>query len=292
MIQLRPGEQFVIVRQLDDPTDTTTYFVRAVVRNLSDDTVLETINLTDNGSRRFSKAWSVISDNTGDGRWISITTTVYTDSGYTTKSDNYREQAETYLVQERWNPFKHRNLFGGGADIDYKRIRKIISEEVAQLGTEEAVKEIVGEILTPALKQLQTLSQSIRDASKAAEHVADDLQNIDFENRMEKIGKEIKMLFSQIKIPEPKEPKEPDLTPLTGRVDRIIGTLSREIARVEQAHKTIENLGAIEASTSAIAEVTGNLENELRDFIYAWHANKGMGEAKQKSFRGLAETLL
>ena len=178
MIQLRPSEQFTIVRQLDDPFDTTTYYVRAVVRNLSDDSVLETINLTDNGSQRFSKAWSVVSDNTGDGRWISITTTVYTNSGYTTKSESYREQAETYLVQERWNPFKHRNLFGGGADVDYKRIRKIITEELSNAHIEEFAKMATTEFIRPLTKTLGDLTEQVENITELIQSMKDTMRDM------------------------------------------------------------------------------------------------------------------
>lgn len=288
MIQLRPSEQFTIVRQLDDPFDTTTYYVRAVVRNLSDDSVLETINLTDNGSQRFSKAWSVVSDNTGDGRWISITTTVYTNSGYTTKSESYREQAETYLVQERFNPFKHRNLLGGGADVDYKRIRKIFEEELKKLNIEQFTKEMFQEIISPLVRRVSTISQEIKDASEATQSVAQEVKSIDFVAKMGEFKKELGDLVMQIKVPEP---KEADLAPIAQRVDEIMGSLREEIGRVEKAHDTIIDLEKIGGSMSAIADMSTTLEQQLRDFIYAWSASRGKEEAKQKSFRELAGTI-
>ena len=207
MIQLRPGEQFTIVRQLDDPFDTTTYYARAVVRNLSDDTVLETINLTDNGSQRFSKAWSVTNDNTGDGRWISITTTIYTDSGYTIKSESYREQAETYLVQERFNPFKHRNLFGGGADVDYKRIKKIIQEELSNAHIEEFAKMATTEFIRPLTKTLGELTNEVENITDLIQTMKDTMRDMntgryqirDLDAKIQAVGTTSARLESQIK---------------------------------------------------------------------------------------------
>jgi hypothetical protein len=129
-MQLRPREYFTIVRQLEDHTDSSTYYVQAVVRNARTDALIETVNLTDQGSRRFSKPWQVPADTSGEGFYISILTSVYTDSGYTTKSPNYGEKIDTYLVQDRVNP----NLgIGGAVDIDYKKVRQIVQEEIANI---------------------------------------------------------------------------------------------------------------------------------------------------------------
>lgn len=126
-MQLNPRESFTIVRQIEDHTDSATYYVRAVIRNAKTDALIETINLTDRGSLRFSESWLVPADGSGQGFWVSILTSVYTDSGYTTKSENYGDKMETYLVQDRVN-VNLGGIGGGGSDIDYKRIQKMIDE--------------------------------------------------------------------------------------------------------------------------------------------------------------------
>jgi len=133
-MQLRPREYFTIARGLEDHTDSGTYYVRAVIRNAKTDTLIETVDLTDQGNRRFSKAWQVPADTSGEGFYILVTTTVYTDSAYTTKSGNYGEKFDTFLVQDRVNP----NLGVGGAggpDIDYKKVRSILKEEIGSIPT-------------------------------------------------------------------------------------------------------------------------------------------------------------
>lgn len=124
-ITIQPQENFAIVRQLADHTDGTTYYVRAVVRNSLDDTIIDTVNLTNQGSRRFTRSWQAPADVSGLGLYIDITTTVYSDSGYTTKSPNYGEENNVYLVYDR---ARHSGGggSGGGADIDYKKIEKIV----------------------------------------------------------------------------------------------------------------------------------------------------------------------
>lgn len=128
---LQPGENFVITHQIGDHTDTATYYVQAVIRNARTDETLDTVKLTDRGNQRFSKEWQVPQDPSGQGFYISITTTVYSDSNYSTKSALYSEEQERLLIQARMNP----NLGYGssGSDIDYKKIKKLISEEVKSI---------------------------------------------------------------------------------------------------------------------------------------------------------------
>lgn len=127
---LQPLEDFVVARGLEDHTDSTTYYVRAVIRDAKTDVVITTLDLTDQGDgHRFTKKWQVPADQTGLGFYILITSSVYEDSGYTTKSQNYGDKYETYLVQQRMNPLLGGG--GGGADLDYKRVRKIVEEAVS-----------------------------------------------------------------------------------------------------------------------------------------------------------------
>lgn len=155
-MQLNPRESFTIVRQIEDHTDTNTYYVRAVVRNAKTDVLLATVNLTDRGSQRFSKDYLVPADASGNGLWISITTSVYTDSGYTTKSANYGDRLDIYLVQERYqfNP-----NYPSGPDIDYKRIKKIVDETVS-----EKIKDIdFPEPLPPKEVNFSPVIKAIKD---------------------------------------------------------------------------------------------------------------------------------
>src|SRR5438552_2121522 len=125
MLQLNPLEDFTIARGLEDHTDSTTYYVRAVVRNAKTDDAIATVTLDDKGDgHRFTKKWQVPADQTGLGFYILVMTSVYTDSGYTTKSPNYGDKYETYLVQSRMNPVID------VPQIDYKGIRKMIQEEL------------------------------------------------------------------------------------------------------------------------------------------------------------------
>lgn len=129
-MQLQPGQNFTIVRQLGMPGDVATYYVQAVVKNSSTGTVLQTVNLTDQGSQRFTGAYQIPNDTSGQGFNIDITTTVYTDSGYSTVSNIYTIDNAAYLVFDR---LLSRNVaVGVGVDVDYKRIEKMIEKAIAE----------------------------------------------------------------------------------------------------------------------------------------------------------------
>ena len=105
MLQLNPSESFPIIRILVDNQDSNTYYVQAVVRDAVTDAILSTVNLANVGTRRFRTMWKVPYDNVyNTGRHIVITTTVYTDSGYTTRSENYYDEVQQYIIAQRWNP--------------------------------------------------------------------------------------------------------------------------------------------------------------------------------------------
>ena len=182
-MNINPQSTLRIVRQLADPSDAGTYYVQAVVRNSATGATLETINLTDAGDQRFTGSYNVPGDASGNGFYIDVTTTVYTDAGYTTKSGNYGIEAQTYHVQQAWN---HAMGIGGGADVNYDKVRRIIQEELAaqekleipeakdltpeMLGMErrikDAVSQAVASIQFPAQKEpdLQMVVNTLRAA--------------------------------------------------------------------------------------------------------------------------------
>lgn len=181
-MQLNPREQFTIARGLEDHTVSTTFYVRATIRNARTDELLDTINLVDSGDHhRYTYTWQTPADVSGEGFWILVTTSVYTDSGYTTKSTAYGDKYDEYLVMQRVN-----QSLGpvSGGDVDYKRIQKMIDEAVSKYPQPE-------KIVIPRT-----------DLSPVLDAVA-------------KVDK----LVSSIQIPEQ---KEPDLTGLMAKVDRAI----------------------------------------------------------------------
>ena len=131
---LRPQQNFTIVRQITDHTDVTTYYVQSVIRDAYTDAILATLNLTDRGSQRFSKNWQVVADPSGQGREISIVTSVYTDSGYTTKSSDYGDEENSHFIEAK-------ELHGrGGGGVDSATIRRIFRTELQRIKDDEDSK--------------------------------------------------------------------------------------------------------------------------------------------------------
>lgn len=129
---LQPSRAFPLVRQIANHTDSSTYYVRAIVRD-ADGSTIDTLDLEDKTGQRFQISYRVPADPSGQGRYISVVTSVYTDSGYTTKSQNYGDEETTYLIFDRVMPAMRGggggNL-GGGGSLDSGTIRRIVGEEL------------------------------------------------------------------------------------------------------------------------------------------------------------------
>ena len=181
---LQPQNSFTVVRQIANHLDTGTYYVRAVIRNAYTDELIKNLDLTNKGGQRFSKNWQVPADPSGQGFYISIVTSVYTDSNYTTKSSDYGDEAATYLVQDRIG-----NLSKGGGGLDIRTTRRIIKEELAKIKFPEQKKIEIPENkidLIPILKEIGSLKEKI---SLLPKPVKTDLTPI--KNKLDKISKEI-----------------------------------------------------------------------------------------------------
>lgn len=129
-MQIEPQNTIPLIYQITDPSDSTIYYIRAVVYDSLTREVLSTQNLVSRGSGLWTSTALAPADSTGLGRHIHVIIKVYTDSGYTTLSDNYNQQIDKYLV-------KTSNRFGGGSgggsgqDIDYNKIGKLVETIIA-----------------------------------------------------------------------------------------------------------------------------------------------------------------
>lgn len=132
---LQPQSSFPIVRQIANHLDGATYYVRAVVRDADGD-IIDTVNLASQGSQRYQSRYRVPVDSSGQGAYISIITSVYTDAGYTTKSSNYGDEENTYLVFDRVLSGRG----SGGGSLDIGTIRRVIAEELAKVEKPEPVE--------------------------------------------------------------------------------------------------------------------------------------------------------
>lgn len=126
-MQVSPQEKLCVAALISNPGDTGTYFVQAVLRDTLVNKILGSVKLTQdpNNTRRFFGYIEAPSNNTPTGRYINVTTSIYTDNAYSVYSLNYEEVVENYIVAQRWSMA----LAGGagGADLYAPDYRKIIT---------------------------------------------------------------------------------------------------------------------------------------------------------------------
>lgn len=151
-MQLEPGEKFIISRQIDNPADTGPHYVRAVVRDAKTDALLATVNLTDRSDNRFTGEWIVYSKR-DDGFYVSITTSVYTDFAYTTKSTVYGEEMDTYLVESR------QRHYGGG--IGREGVLSAVREALGERKEEKREEKDYAEDFRKLMNKLASLSDTV-----------------------------------------------------------------------------------------------------------------------------------
>lgn len=217
-MQIRPQETFPVLYQISDPSDSNTYYVRAVLRNSATGAILKVANLNyvnltvDSGnSRRFSKNIQAPNDAAGTGFWMDVTISVYTDSGYTTKSTLYQENIDKYLVQERWNPFM---ASGGGGTTMGGMDKKFKEHAIDYAKIDEIVKGHVKGLDLPEGADLDTLSPHFEDI-KAMVRALPKPQDIDLPSHTNMILDAIARHIASIDIPKV------DLSPVLKRIDEI-----------------------------------------------------------------------
>lgn len=214
---LKPNEIFPIVRQLNDPNDSGTYYVQAKVRNAETDALLATVNLSDKGNQRFTYQYTVPADTSGEGFYIDIETIVYTNSGYTTIAEVYGRENRDYLVQERQVP----PFGGGGGDVSYQKIRTVLQEEIkgakgkdvdlSSIETRlEAIESRLNGIKIPEYKQtdISAVIEAVRGAQREIQGsikaipAPKEAEPIDFEpiiKTVRDIGEEVKDKVDEMK---------------------------------------------------------------------------------------------
>lgn len=233
-MQLQPGEMMAIVRQLADPNDAGTYYVRATIRNARTDALIDTKDLTDRTGQRFSVEYQVPSKSS-DAIYISISTRVYTDSGYTTLSDMYGQEIETYLVEMRQQHFGG----GGGSGISYKKIEETVRAVLKEMDKPDAidVKGIVDKALQGAVGDIKGHTEQVVESARTV------VPPVDFSSVLRGIERTSKLL-ERVVTEMPKTVRE-EIAP-------HMEDLSASIEKVKDGIDTVK--GAVESSASDQSE--------------------------------------
>jgi hypothetical protein len=252
-MQLNPREIYTIARGLEDHTISTVFYVRAVIRNARTQEIIDTVNLENQGdNHRYSEDWQVPPDISGHGFWILIAISVYTDALYTTKSSQYADKYEEHLVQQR--PDTNLGMGGGGVDVDYKKIQKMIDSAIAKVPKPEKVT-IPKVDLEPVLSSLEKISDLV-SSIRIPEPIPVDFSAV------------LKRIDLAIEAANDKNMTEAQIAPLHDlhqRFSDLLESNSSDSVRQqleEVVRKTVDALQKIQSYfTSDIEEVKGDLKD-------------------------------
>lgn len=226
-MRLEPQKRFPITRDLD-PNDTDTNYVRALVYHLKTDntqTLLSTVDLTDNGNQRFFKYWRIKAQQADEGDWVKIETRVYTDLGYTTLNESYVAEVNLHLV-------KREMKFGGGgggASVDYGRIKEMIVDVIKKFKPGRPKVTVnptpVSVKLNPVTEVLSKIIEAIKNNNEITKEQKEELA---------KLTEQVKGDFETTNKSIAALPKPPSLKPMKA-------ALKSDTKKTAEALKTLEN---------------------------------------------------
>lgn len=251
-MQIEPQYTIPLIYQIVDPSDSTVYYVRAIVYDSLTRTVLATKNLVSQGNGLWSSTVTAPVDSTGLGRHIHVIIKVYTDSGYTTLSTDYNQQIDKYLV-------KTQRVFGGtgsSGDVDYDKIKNIIKE---------LLKPIIEDDTTENKKEMALLNKINKDVAEMCTKM-DLMDSKDAQDTTEN------------------EPPEPvDFSPIINEIRGIGNTLGQKMNKItipkpydysssfkELGHKmdsSIQKLGLLESTMTSALDVFKSAEKSFKNMF-------------------------
>ena len=175
-------------------------------------------------------------DTSGAGFYISITKIVYEDSGYTIVSPIYGRAVERHLVQTRLI-----TLGGGGASVDYRKVRELVREELKGLELPApVVQTTVTQVdFAPLELYIHSLLESFRKS--IPDPIPADL------------GPVLKQIAA---LPKPEKPEKIDLTPVLSAVANL------------RDEKTLRQLNEALSKVPELAAAMKNIEEAMKDFLY------------------------
>lgn len=253
--QISPSENFDIYYFLRNPTDATMYYVQAVIYDIRTGAILKTVQLTQslNNSHLFAAITAAPADPQGVGRNIVAVATVYIDSAYTTKSSDYEEQEQYFLVKTP-SPIV---VGGGGFDMrQFKEtldasLRAIVKSEIA--AAEQAEPEpLPFDAVFGAIGALQ------REINRIPKDAPD----------LSQIKAALDTLKSQIsELPEPND--ETDLSPVLESLSEIRNALDSIAQDGPATRAAIDQLRSDLKRIST--EITSNADATLKNLFDQQH---------------------
>lgn len=253
-MNINPQSTLRLVRQLTDPSDVGINYVQATARNSATGDIVATVNLTDAGNQRFTGSLTTPADASGMGYYLDVTTKVYTDAGYTTLNTNYAIETMTYFVYQQ-----SVHIGGGGADVSYDKIRKIVKEELdAQEKTElPEIRDVVPELLASERRVREAIGSAVAGI-KMPEQVRPDLDGA-VARLQSAIDDAVNTLL--IAVDQKEVTPETDIEPIMQDMRSIVPQLA---ARVDALKATVDAVVGFTVQTKQEYDAT---QSAVDDFV-------------------------
>jgi hypothetical protein len=249
--EISPGEPFDVFYFLRNPLDSATYYVRAKIYDVRTGEVLITTALAQSSTnpRLFSATVQAPPDSSAYGRNILAIASVYTDSGFTSQSNDYEEQEQYFLVRAAV-PFM------GGGGVDYRVIEDILDakldEKLKALPKPPSLPDMPWDSLFGAIGVLQ------REI-----------------NRVPKDQQDLAPLHSAIAgvhaaVQALPAPEKPDLSVLVEAINHVLLEVSqlRDLIRQTAAAGTSASETAIKSAIQRLgATLLDQVESGLKDLM-------------------------
>ena len=255
------------------PTDPTTYYVQAVLRDTTSSKTLQTINLTQNASvpYRYEGEFDPVSDPSGLGRYIDITVIPYTDSGHTTPSQNYAALLLNYVVLQPWLPTLGA---GAGAAGNHDKLigdfNDLLEEKL--YGTREDLKK--GFLFSKPKIRYSRIAEHVRAATGAIKDEILAEHGISMQEVREILGNISSILSSH-----------------GDKVGEIVSRLDMLEARVEDSRTESQEIG--ESSRQEMLQEIAKTRSELKNLHIESSNNLGrmVDERSKESLEGVKRHL-
>lgn len=128
-----PQSTLYLAFAIPNKSDSATYYPQAVIRNSKTGIVIATVNLTQDPNlvQRYTGNVFLPADSSGNGYYIDIITTPYTDSGHSTPSLNYYSDVQQFFV------YQAPANYGGGymefpSKKDLRELFEFYSKDIVQ----------------------------------------------------------------------------------------------------------------------------------------------------------------
>jgi len=249
---LIPGTSHQITWAVQIVQDTTTYYVRAVIRDTRSNTIIATLNLDNLGNGRFSKSWNVPQDGSGFGREIEIEKTVYDDAGYTTANGQYGRFLDQYTIFNLGTRNSSTGGYGGGQSVDYKEIEKIIKKNL------DSMVETTGNVIKaekPEPVDMIPMINALHDVLKglsglSARISAMEMKDDDTHGEFDGIIQDVMAIKDELKAT------------IDGSHRFLIETIDSKIEEVNSTIKEMER-----AEKSEIADIENKMDKQIKSLL-------------------------